>query len=133
MAEPKRREAIGPADEEVYSEEISGQALFDMANVRPDRTGLPFIVFVSQEGGARHDVRIKLARAPRVRPSEMITVALRPAPRVIRGRLSGQEFDLVKRWLDLNSSVLVDYWNDVIEYTEDVMDALKPLPETERP
>ena len=133
MAEPKRGEAIGRTDEEVYSEEISGQALFDMANVLPERTGLPFIVFVSQQGGARHDIRINFARAPRMRPSEMITVALPPAPRVIRGRLSGQEFDLVKRWLDLNSTVLVDYWNGAIDYTEDVMDALKPLPETERP
>ena len=34
-----------------------GQALFDMANLRPDRTGLPFVVFISQRGGARHDVR----------------------------------------------------------------------------
>jgi hypothetical protein len=29
--------------------------------------------------------------------------------------------------------MLVDYWNGVIEYTEDVMEALKKLPETERP
>jgi hypothetical protein len=104
-----------------------------MANLRPERTGLPFVVFISQRGGARHDVRIKLARSPRVRPSEIITVALRPAPRVIRGQISVHEFELVRRWLDLNAAVLVDYWNGVIAYTEDVMDALRPLPETEHP
>jgi hypothetical protein len=112
---------------------IAGQATFDMANLRPERTGLPFVVCVSQRGGARHDVRIKLARSPRVRPSEMITVAVRPAPRVIRGRVSAHEFELVGKWLDLNADVLVDYWNGVIAYTEDVMDALRPLPATERP
>ena len=114
------------------SDGAAGQATFDMANLRPERTGLPFVVFISQHGGARHDVRIKLARSSRVRPSEMITVAVRPEPRVIRGRLSAHEFEQVKRWLELNADVLVDYWNGVIEYTEDVMGALKKLPETER-
>ena len=112
---------------------IAGQATFDMANLRPERTGLPFVVFISQRGGARHDVRIKLARSPRVRPSEMITVALRPTARVVRGRLDAREFELVRKWLDLNADVLIDYWNGVIEYTEDVIKAPKKLPETERP
>ncbi|MGE0257805.1 MAG: hypothetical protein AB7T18_03515 [Alphaproteobacteria bacterium] len=115
------------------SDTAAGQATFEMANLRPERTGLPFVVFVSQRGGARHGVRIKLARSPRVRPAEMITVALRPAPRVIRGRLDANEFALVRRWIEINTDVLVDYWNGDIAYTEDAMDALKKLPETARP
>jgi hypothetical protein len=51
----------GVAAEEIAAEEIAGQALFEMANLRPERTGLPFVVFISQRGGARHDVRVKLA------------------------------------------------------------------------
>jgi hypothetical protein len=120
--------AVNEAD----AEEIAGQASFDISNLRPERTGLPFVVFVSQKGGARHDVRIKLARAPRVRASEMITVAVRPVPRVIRGSISGREFDLVRKWIELNSDVLVRYWNGAIEYTEDMMKLVKPLPETDR-
>jgi hypothetical protein len=108
-------------------ETIAGQASFDMANLRPERTGLPFVVFISQRGGARHDVRVKLSRAPRVRPSEMITVAVRPVPRIVQGRMSGPEFDLVRQWIELNEPVLVDYWNGVIEYTEDVLAALRPV------
>jgi hypothetical protein len=119
-------------DEPVASDTAAGQATFDMANLRPERTGLPFVVFISQRGGARHDVRIKLARSPRVRPSQMITVAVRPAPRVLRGEISAHEFERVRKWLELNTDVLVDYWNGVIEYTEDVLDGLKPLSETER-
>ena len=109
------------------SEESAGQAAFEMANLRPERTGLPFVVFISQKGGARHDVRIKLARATKVRPSEMLTIAVRPSPRAIRGRLGSDEFDLVKRWIELNLKTLVDYWNGDIEYTEDALHALKPL------
>src|SRR5262245_36173167 len=108
-------------------EESAGQATYEMANLRPERTGLPFVVFISQKGGARHDVRIKIARAPNVRASEMITVALRP-PRVIgSGSLDPREFELLNRWIELNLPVLVDYWNGMIEYTEDALEALKPL------
>lgn len=117
---------------EIDAETIAGQALFDMANLCPERTGLPFVVFIWQRGGARHDVRIKLARAPKVRPSEMITVAVRPVPRLLRGRISSREFDLVKRWIELNIDVLVGYWNGAIAYTEDVIDAIKPLGATDR-
>jgi hypothetical protein len=116
---------------EMDTEAKAGQALFEMANLRPERTGLPFVVFISQKGGARHDVRIKLARAPKVRPSEMITVAVRPVPRIIRGSVTARDFELVKKWLELNRDVLVGYWNGDIEYTEDVMDALKPVPATD--
>jgi len=120
------------AASEVDAEEIAGQASFEITNLRPERTGLPFVVFVSQKGGARHDVRIKLARAPRVPASEMISVAVRPVPRVIRGRIGDREFDLVRKWIELNEDVLVRYWNGAIEYTEDLMNAVKPLPEADR-
>jgi hypothetical protein len=115
------------AVKETAAEAIAGQALFEMANLRPERTGLPFVVFIPQRGGAPHDVRIKLARAAKARPSEMITVALRPTPRIIRGKVTAREFDLVKRWIALNEDVLVDYWNGVIEYTEDALNALRLL------
>jgi hypothetical protein len=50
------------------AEDAAGQALFKMANLRPRRTGLPFAVFISQKGEVRHDVRVNLARGPKVRP-----------------------------------------------------------------
>ena len=124
MPEVKLKEV---ATKEIAAEETAGQAVFEMANLRPERTGLPFVVFISQRGGARHDVRVKLASGAKVHPSDMITVAVRPTPRIIRGRLNRQEFDLVRRWIELNMDVLVDYWNGVIEYTEDALDAIKPV------
>ena len=68
-----------------------------------------------------------LARAAEVRPSEMFTIAIRPVPRLIRGELSAHEFDLVRQWIELNRSVLIDYWDGVIEYTEDALNAIKPI------
>jgi hypothetical protein len=124
MPKAKLREI---ATDESASEEVAGQALFDMANLRPERTGLAFVVFTSQKGAARHDVRVKLARGAKVRLSDMITVAVCPAPRIIRGKMNGQEFDLVRRWIELNMSILVEYWNGSIEYTEGALTATKPV------
>lgn len=112
--------------------EASGQALFEMANLRPERTGLPFVVFISQKGGARHDVRVRLARAAKVRPSDMITVGVRPTPHLIGSTMTEREFDLVRRWIELNCSVLIDYWDGKIEYTEDALAALRPLSDPDR-
>jgi hypothetical protein len=115
------------AVKEIDTEAAAVQALFEMANLRPERTGLPVVVLISQRGGARHDVRMKLARAAKASPSEMITVAVRPAPRIIRGEMTAREFNLVKRWIELNQDVLVNCWNGVIEYTEDALAAIRPI------
>ena len=93
-----------------------GQATYEMANLRPERTGLPFVVFILQRGGARHDIRVKVARTPRVRPSEIVTVGLDP-----------HDLSLLRQWIDLNEQVLIDYWNGVIGYTEDALNALRPI------
>jgi hypothetical protein len=107
--------------------EAEGQALFEMANLRPERTGLPFVVFISQKGGARHDVRVKVARAAKVRPSEMVTVALRPSVRIVRGTLDPRDLALLMRWIELNKDVLIAYWDGIIEYTEDAIAAIRPI------
>jgi hypothetical protein len=109
-------------------DEAQGQALFEMANLRPERTGLPFVVFISQRGGARHDVRVKVAPSAKVRPAEMVTVAVRPRVRIIRGRLDPEDLARLAEWIELNRAVLVDYWNGEIEYTENAIAALHPLP-----
>ena len=104
-----------------------GQALFDMANLRPEKTGLPFVVFISQRGGAPHDVRVKIAPGPKVRPSEMVTVALRPDTRIVRGRLDPSGLAVLRRWIELNRETLIKYWDGDIEYTEDAIAALQPI------
>ena len=107
--------------------EPEGQATYEMANLRPEHTGLPFVVFISHRGRARYDVRVKVACVPRVLPSEMLTVALRPSVRVVRGRLDPHDLALLRQWIGVNEQVLIDYWNGVIGCTEDALDALRPI------
>lgn len=47
------------------TDDVQGQATFGMSNLRKEKTGLPFIVFISQNAGAQPDVRVKVSPAPR--------------------------------------------------------------------
>ncbi len=95
-----------------------------MANLRKEKTGLPFIVFISQ-GGAQHDVRVKVAPGPKVQPSEMSSYSLRPFRLREGAGLGSTEHDLLRAWIDKNLRVLVDYGDGVIEYTEDVLERIE--------
>jgi hypothetical protein len=102
--------------------------LFEMANLSPKRTGLPFVVWISPKGGAPHDVRVKVSRGPKAKSGEFISVALRPELRVVGGgELSAEELDLLRRWVALNWNVILDYWEGEIEYTEDAIARLKAV------
>ncbi len=96
-------------------EEPEGQATYGMANLRPERTGLPFIVFIAQRDDARHVVRVKVGRAPKLRTAGMGTYAISPVEWKAGLKLRSQEEDLLNGWVEKNRSVLVDYWNGVIE------------------
>ena len=99
-----------------------------MSNLRSERTGLPFIVFISQRDEAGHDVRVKVSPAPRVRRDQMGSYALRPALEWKVGwRLRAKEEALLQRWVELNQAVLIDYWNGVIEYTEDALSRIRSI------
>jgi hypothetical protein len=47
----------------VSTPEVEG--LFEMANLSPKRTGLPFVVWISPKAGAPHDVRVKVSKGRR--------------------------------------------------------------------
>jgi len=104
------------------------EGLFEMANLSPKRTGLPFVVWISPKAGAPQDVRVKVSKGPKVHPSELISVAIRPDVHVAGGgHLSPHDLALLKTWIELNEDVIVKYWDGEIEYTEDAMAALKPI------
>lgn len=104
-----------------------GEALFEMANISPKRTGLPFVVWISPQAGAPHDVRVKVSRGPKVHSSELVSVAIRPEVHVVAGKLNAHDLALLRKWVELNRDVIVKYWDGDIEYTEDAIAALKPI------
>jgi len=102
--------------------------LFEMANISPKRTGLPFVVWISPKAGAPHEVRVKVSKGPKVHSSELVSVAIRPGIHVVSGgKMTTRDLDLLKKWVGLNRDVIIQYWDGDIEYTEDALAALKPI------
>jgi hypothetical protein len=110
-----------------FVDALADEGLFEMANLSPKRTGLPFVVWISPKAGASHDVRVKVSRSPKVHGSELVSVAIRPDVHVIGGNMSAPDLALLRKWVELNRDVLIKYWDGDIEYTEDAIAALKPV------
>ena len=98
-----------------------------MANLRPRTTNLPFVVWVSQRGGARHDVRVTVAQSARVDPFHMGVYSVRPFAHVSGPRLDANDETLLADWVAKNRAVLVDFWNADIEYTEDLIEKIQAI------
>lgn len=112
--------------ESVTAPETEG--LFEMANLSPKSTGLPFVVWISPKAGAPHDVRVKVSKGPKVQPSELISVTVRPDVAIVgAGKMSAHDLELLRKWIRLNEDVIVKYWDGDIEYTEEAIAALKPV------
>jgi hypothetical protein len=109
---------------------------FLMANLRPAETGLPMGVWVSERGGARHDLRIKACpvlrhgvsqtRGLRIDPTDTATVAVGPTARLIAGRLSPADLQAVSRGVQLNRDAIRDYGDSTIS-TAELLQRLQPL------
>src|ERR1017187_1977012 len=105
-----------------------GEGLFEMANLSPKSTGLPFVVWISPKAGAPHDVRVKVSNGPKVHSSELVSVAIRPDVHVVgSGNMSAHDLALLRKWIELNRDVIIKYWDGDIEYTEDAIAALKSV------
>jgi Domain of unknown function (DUF4160) len=102
------------------------EAPFELANLFPKHTGLPFVVWVSVRGGARHDVRVKVSPTANANPAEMVSVAIRPDVSVVEGTMSPHDLKLLTQWVDLNREPLIAYWDGMID-TRDLLDGLKTL------
>jgi hypothetical protein len=122
---PPRRE-IGAW--EANSAMSADDDFFLMANLRPADTGLPMVIWVSERGHARHDVRVKVSQThgSRIDPTNTATVTVRPTPRLIAGRLSPADLQAVSAWIGLNEAALVDYWDSAIS-TAELLQRLQPL------
>jgi hypothetical protein len=74
------------------------------------------VVWVSERGHARHDVRVKvsLSHGNRASPYNTASVTVRPAPYLAAGYLSQADLQLVSEWIRRNEAALIDYWDSAI-------------------
>ena len=95
----------------------------DWAKVKlpPRLTGLPMAVWITENEGYAHDVRVKVSTLHGGRGSWRTapSMAVRPQPHeIVPGSLPAADVALVSRWIDLNRDVIIDYWNGVIDFDE---------------
>ena len=103
------------------------ELLFEMANLVQRDTGLPFVVWISPKGNARHEFCVKVSRSPKAVLSEMVSVAIRPNVHVVEGKMSAGDLKLLSRWVELNRDVFVRYWDGDIESTKDAINLIKAI------
>src|ERR1051325_601159 len=85
---------------------------YTMANLRPARTGLPMVVWLSERGNAQHDVRVKVCtvHGDKLQNNPQVSVAVRPQPHLIPpGHLSSADLQAVSRWITHNADPIVAY------------------------
>lgn len=99
------------------------EAPYDMSNLFPKHTGLPFVVWISVRGGARHDVRVKVSSSAKALPGEMATVAIRPEVHIVEGKLPPKALRQLRAWVEANRDTLLAYWEGEMD-TLDAMNAL---------
>lgn len=111
------------------SETEADDEFFFMANLYPQDTGLPMVVWASERGRARYDIRVKVMQShgDRIDPYNLASVAVRPSPRLVEGHLDAGDLRLVSQWIRLNEAVLIDYWENRIP-TAELLARLKRLP-----
>lgn len=96
--------------------------LFFMTNLRPKRTGLPFVIYVSTKGNVARGPRIKAANKYGDKASgDWFTITIEDQPQTI-GESTGLkrcEVQMAKKWVQVNRVELLKIWEDDI----DVFDA----------
>jgi len=87
----------------------------------PDDSGLPMAVWITENDGYSHDVRVKVAVRHGAGTSwywDSVSVGVRPAPHLVAGNrsrrgefLTAADRDEANRWIELNRDVIIDLWD----------------------
>ncbi len=101
---------------------------FLMANFREKSTGLPMIIWVSERGNTKHAPRIKVSTNlnDKMIEGQTVSVSITEPSEIMAGMgLKSKNLQLVIEFIELNQSLLLDYWNGKIDTTDLVLDLKK--------
>jgi hypothetical protein len=96
----------------------------------PDDTGLPMAVWITENDGYPHDVRVKVSTLHGGRGSWRAapSIGVRPSlHEIVPGSLPAADVALVSRWIELNRDVIIDLWDGAITPRQ-VYQRLRKLP-----
>lgn len=95
--------------------------MFLMTNLRPARTGLPFVVYVSVKGCDARAPQIKASRryGEKVHEGDWFSITIADQPMLL-GDLTGVkscDVKMVKNWVLINKDSLLTIWEDNLMQT----------------
>jgi hypothetical protein len=100
----------------------------------PDQTGLQRAVWITENQGYPHDIRVKVSRmrSGRGRWPDAVFVSVRPScteivPSGRQPELPTADLSEVCRWITLNRDVIIEFWDGVITPDEAIA-RLQKLP-----
>jgi hypothetical protein len=99
--------------------EVLDEVDIDWAAVKllPRDTGLPMAVWITENQGYQHDVRVKvsLLHGGRGLWRNAPSVGVRPTPHeIVPGSLPHADVVLVSQWIRRNHDTIVEFWDGVI-------------------
>jgi len=104
--------------QKAYYEIADDLNLFEMANVRPDKTGLRMVIYISPRNGSKHGPRIKVSQQYGEKTSSdffTVTIADNPVFSGKYGNIKGGDIDRVREFIQLNKDILLQLWYDKID------------------
>jgi hypothetical protein len=84
--------------------------LYCASSISTKRTGLPFIVWISCQGG--ESPRVWLSSKLRIESKfDLTTVQIEPRMQVLDGGITPEAFVTVCEWVEMNRATLLRHWN----------------------
>lgn len=98
---------------------------FEMANVRPDETGLPMVIWIyPKTDREQHGPRIKVSKHYGDKVSkDLFTITISDTPRKIgdSGEIKNKDVNTLINFVKINKDILLDLWYDKISSTKAVL------------
>jgi hypothetical protein len=89
-----------------------------MANLIPIETGLSMSIYISDKSGISHGTQLKVSKiyGGKIDKNSLFTITIDDEPLVIgnTGNIKLKDIELVKKFILINKSSLLDYWNKKI-------------------
>lgn len=110
--------------QKLNGEIIDDLDLFGMANVRPNKTGLKMVIYISPRNNSKHGPRIKVSQqyGDKVN-SDFFSITISDQPEIIgkTGNIKSEDVQKAINFVVLNKDVLLQLWYDKIDPTDAVL------------
>jgi hypothetical protein len=101
-----------------------------MANIRPNRTGLPVCIWVAEpSGNEKHFARIKVSAhyGEKIDLSAGFFTITIPEKKIMgdTGEIKFKDIELINRFIDLNADLIIQLWNKEIDIVDFIVEMQK--------